>query len=79
MFYKTFLYELLHFDDSIKIPVICKMDNSEIHDAVHLNTQVIDKRLQIMISIIREILSKKELDKIIWFSQEHFNKNGVLT
>ena len=66
IFYKTFLCELLHIKDSSKIPVICKTDNSGMYDCTHSSTQALDKRLRIEISILREMLSKREIDEIIW-------------
>ena len=66
IFYKTFLCELLHIEDSSKIPVICKTDNSGMYDCTHSSTQALDKRLRIEISILREMLSKREIDEIIW-------------
>ena len=45
------LVELIHINDPIKIPVICKMYNSGVCDAIHSSTQiVIDKRLRIKIA-----------------------------
>ena len=37
-----------------KIPVIYKMDDSELYGAIHSNTQAIDKKLRIAIGIIKE-------------------------
>ena len=56
IYYKTFLCELLHIEDPSTIKVICKTDNSGMHDASHSSTQILDKRLRIEMAILREVL-----------------------
>ena len=36
--------------------------------SVHSSTQALDKRLRIELSILREMLRKKEIDEITWIS-----------
>ena len=36
------------------------------YECVHSSTQALDKRLRIEISILREMLRKKEIDEITW-------------
>ena len=64
IFYKTFICELLHIENLSKIPVVCKTDNSGMYECVYSSTQALDKRLRIEISILREMLRKKEIDDI---------------
>ena len=66
IFYRTFICELLHIENLSKIPVVCKTDNSGMYECVHSSTQALDKRLRIEISILREMLRKKEIDEITW-------------
>ena len=61
IFYKAFICELLHIRNCpIKIPVICKTNNSGLQQAAHSSTQILDKRLRIKLAIIREIILKQE-------------------
>ena len=66
IFYKTFICELLHIENLSKIPVVCKTDNSGMYECVYSSTQALDKRLRIEISILREMLRKKEINEISW-------------
>ena len=85
--WSTLITEVLTFVDltwqlGLYVSLICKTDNSGAYDTIHLNRQVIDERLRIERDIIREMLSKKELDEIVWVSQEHqgidiLTKRGV--
>ena len=82
IYYKTFLCELLHIEDSSTIKVICKTDNSGMHDASHSSTQILDKRLRIEMAILREVLSNKEITDITWVPTAHqiadaLTKKGV--
>ena len=71
VFYRKLLLELLNLKDAKEnIPIICKTDNSSLFDAVHSTTQILDKRLRIEISILREMLNKSELKSIRWISTD---------
>ena len=81
IYYKTFLCELLHIDSS-KIKIICKTDNSGMHDSSHSSTMILDKRLRIEMAILREMLDNKEIDDITWVPNIHqvadaLTKRGV--
>ena len=82
IYYKTFICELLHINDMTKIPVICKTDNSGMHDSSHSSTQILDKRLRIEMAILREMLSNKDITDITWVPNDHqiadaLTKRGV--
>ena len=82
MYYKTFLCEILHIYDLTRIKVICKTDNSGMHDSSHSSTQILDKRLRIEMAILREMLSNKEITDITWVPNIHqiadaLTKRGV--
>ena len=82
VYYKFFLCELLHIDDMTRIKVICKTDNSGMHDSSHSSTQILDKRLRIEMAILREMLSNKEITEITWVPNVHqiadaLTKRGV--
>ena len=44
----------------------CRTDNRSLYDAAYSMTALLDKRLRIDISIIREALQKKEIEKVTW-------------
>ena len=47
------------------------MDSKSVHDALWSQKYVFDKRLGIDIGALKEMLHKKEIDKIHWIKQEH--------
>ena len=82
IFYKTFFCELLHIEDSSKLPIVCKTDNSGMYDCTHSSTQILDKRLRIEMAILREMVNRKEIDNITWVPSDHqiadcLTKRGV--
>ena len=84
IFYKTFFCELLHIEDSSKLPIVCKTDNSGMYDCTHSSTQILDKRLRIEMAILREMVNRKEIDNITWVPSDHqiadcLTKRGVLS
>ena len=53
-----------------KLPIIeCNTDSHQLYDAVHSIKPIQDKRLQIDVSLLREMLEKKELSKINWIEK----------
>ena len=45
--------------------MMCKTDNSCLYDAVHSTRQILDKRLQILMAILREMIDQGEIE-ITW-------------
>ena len=67
IFYRKLLLELLQLEDKTgNIKIICKTDNSCLYDAVHSTTQILDKRLRIEMAILREMIDRKEIERISW-------------
>ena len=58
------LYE--EMTETVGSSIICYTDNESLYKTVYLTTSDTDKRLQIDISILREILSNGEISKVNW-------------
>ena len=54
-----------------KIKIECNTDKYQLYDFVHSITPMRDKRLIIEISLLREMLTKKEITKINWIEKQH--------
>ena len=61
--------------DSIKITIIC--DNKSLVNAVHTSTSVENKRLQIDISALREMIHKREIFQFRWIDTSHQVANAL--
>lgn len=59
----------------MKISVLC--DNRSLVDAVHSSTSVENKRLQIDVSILREMVKKGELYQFKWLDTKHQVANAL--
>ena len=58
--------ELLQFDErSAIIPIVCIIDNKSLYDAIHSTKTVTEKRLKVDICLLRDMLSKNEIE-IVW-------------
>ena len=58
--------ELLQFDErSAIIPIVCVIDNKSLYDAIHSTKTVTEKRLKVDICLLRDMLSKNEIE-IVW-------------
>ena len=85
IFYRKFLFEILQLkDNSDKIKIFCKTDNSCLYDLVHSSTQISDMRLCIEMAILREMIKRKEIAEISWIptdvqTTDHLTKKGVLS
>ena len=82
IYYKSFIQEILGTKRPDRLPILCKTDSAAVHSSVHSNTQILDKRLRIETSILRELLEKKEVDAVIWVPTEKqladsLTKSGV--
>ena len=66
---QTLIQELLDKgNDSQKVPIHIFCDNRSLVDAVHTSTAVKNKRLQIEVGILREMLKKSEIEEFRWIS-----------
>ena len=69
---QTLLKEILHQSNAemnmMPISILC--DNRSLVDAVHTSTAVQNRRLQIEVGILREMLQKSELEEFRWISTE---------
>ena len=66
-YYRKFILDLLEIPDTvINIPITCKTDNNGLYDSIHSSTQILDKRLRLEMSILREMLSKREIHSFEW-------------
>ena len=76
----TLLSEMLYGQSNYqnKIIIECNTDNHQLYDSVLSIGPVQDKRLRIEISILREMLNKKEINKINWI-EKHFQIADCLT
>ena len=54
----------------IKIPIQCVTDSKTLYEAVHSTKQVLDNRLRIDIAILKEMITKKEINEISWVPKE---------
>ena len=62
---KSIFNELLYSHPvSSKIRIICRTDSSQLKDAVYSIRGIEDRRLRIEIALLREMLERKEIDKI---------------
>ena len=75
----TLLSEMLYGQSNYQNKIIeCNTDNHQLYDSVLSIRPVQDKRLRIEISISREMLNKKEINKINWI-EKHFQIANCLT
>ena len=69
---QTLLKEILHQSNAeinmMPISILC--DNRSLVDAVQISTAVQNRRLQIEVGILREMLQKSELEEFRWISTE---------
>ena len=66
------------------IPIDCRTDCQSLVDASHSSKPILDKRLRVDISIIREMLQKKEIEKLLWLTTKEqladcLTKTGAAT
>ena len=67
VFYRSFLLDILSLEDTPSvIPIICKTDSSAVYQAAHSSTQILDKRLRIETSMVREMLENKVISALEW-------------
>ena len=52
--------------DEEKFPITIRTDNDSLEQSVNSTNSLEDKRLELDIAIVREMLDKKELDKVEW-------------
>ena len=52
------------------LPITMRTDNFSLVQAVHSTNSIVDKRLQMDISMLREMLEKKELHSVEWVPTE---------
>ena len=66
-YYRKLILDLLLLEDHpMNIKIRCKTDNSCLYDAVHSTTQILDKRLQIEMAVLREMVDRGEIAEISW-------------
>jgi hypothetical protein len=63
---QSFMNELT----GVLVPITLRTDNKSLWQNIHSTKQLSDERLQIDISIMREIVEKKEVAKVEWVSTE---------
>ena len=61
-----FLFTLQVKDNIDNIKIFCKTDNSCLYHSAHSSTQILDKRLHIEMTVLREMLERKEITEISW-------------
>ena len=66
------------------VSINCVTDNKSLYDALKSSKQVEDKRLRIDISVMDDLLAKKEVDRVLWVSgrdqlADALTKKGVAT
>ena len=66
VYYKNFIQEIVGVRHIGHLPILCKTDSAAVYGSVHSNTQILDKRLRIETSILRELLAKEEVASITW-------------
>ena len=54
-----------------KIQIECYTDNHQLYDSVYSIRPIQDKRLQIEIALLREMINKNEITKINWIENKH--------
>ena len=77
-----FMREIL--GNGAKLPITIRTDNNSLYDSVHSTNSLEDKRLQMDIAILREMLGKGEIDKVEWIPKEQqladcLTKKGALS
>ena len=61
------ILDLLQLEDHpTNTKITCKTDNSCLYDAMHSMSQILDKRLQIEMTILREMIDRGEIAEITW-------------
>ena len=63
-----FIRELYGMDTGL--PITIRTDNYNLVQTVHSTKQISDKRFQMDLSLLREMLEKKELAKVEWVPTE---------
>ena len=53
--------EIIFGDKNSSIPIHCRIDNKSLYDAAYTTKTISDTRLQIEMSIVREMIEKKEV------------------
>ena len=66
---KRLTNEILGFKNNL-LPIRCYTDSKQLYDSTYSLRSIEDKRLRIDIAVIREMLGKKEIDKIIKIPSE---------
>ena len=67
---KSFLQEITGYKKE-RFPIVMRTDNDSLEQSVNSTNSLEDKRLELDIAIIREMLEKKELAKVEWVSTAH--------
>ena len=75
LYIATVLIEILQSSTPIETCVLC--DNRNLVNSVHSSTNLEDKRLLIDVSIIRDMLERKELTQFMWVPTEHQLANSL--
>ena len=79
LFSRKLQLKLLQLKDKTKsIKIICKTDNSCLYDSVHSSMQILDKRLCIEVSILREMIDRKEITEIPWIPTDTQIANSLI-
>ena len=51
---------------SVKLKIVCKVDNKSLVDAIYSSKGVDDRRLRVDIAVIRDMLDRNELNEVSW-------------
>ena len=84
VFFRAFILDILGMEDvSAKLPIRCKTDSHALYQAAYSSTQILDKRLRIETSIVREMLDEGTISALDWLSTKDqlsdcLTKRGVI-
>ena len=69
----SLLSEILYCkpNDDKNIKIECFTDNHQLYDSVYSIRPVQDKRLQMEIALLRDMINKKEITKINWIKNKY--------
>ena len=76
IYLKQIIRELTAADDA-NIPIEAFVDNKSVEDAIYSTKSVDDKRLRIDVGSIKEMLRKKEIEKVQWIPGEKMMANTL--
>ena len=64
------LAEIIHNKRDLHLPIECRTDNKSLFQAAYSLKAISDKRLRIELSLVREMLERKEME-LVWVEAKH--------